>query len=108
MRLVGLHFIMDIFQFDTGLEEHVLRLGTSMVLTLADHAPDTTVDDEHAAYTAWGHTAVESRTVKCYTILGSLADGILLGVDGAHTVLCDGTIFMYGLLHLVAYIITVW
>ena len=65
-----------------------------MVTAFAHHADDAAVDDEHGAGAAGGHAAIEGAAVQGNTPSGSLADGILFGMDGAHAVLGDAAIFM--------------
>ncbi len=65
-----------------------------MVAAFADHADDAAVDDEHGAGAAWGHTAIKGAAVQGDTSSGGLADGVLLGMHGTHTVLGDTAVFM--------------
>ena len=78
-----------------------------MIFALADHALDTAVDDQHTAYAAGCHAAVEGSPIERYAVFGSLTDGILLSMYGAHAVIGDRAVLVDGLFHLVAYLITV-
>ena len=85
---------MEEFQLDAGLAEEFLALSSGMVFALADHPFDAAVDDEHGACAAGGHAAVKSGTIKGDAASGSLADGVLLGMDGTDAMLGDAAVFM--------------
>ena len=99
------HLIRKELQFDAGLAEHLFGLLSGVVFVGADHADDAAVDDEHGAGAAGSHAAVEGGAVEGDAQLGGLADGVLLGVDGAHAVLGDGAVFVNHLFELVAHLI---
>ena len=94
MSLVLLYFVVLILQLNTHLLEHLLGLGAVVVAAFAHHTDDAAVDDEHGAGAAGGHAAIEGAAIQSDASTGSLADGILLGMDGAHAVLGDAAIFM--------------
>ena len=78
-----------------------------MVTALAYHAGNAAVDDQHGTGAAGGHAAVEGRAVDRDAPLGGLADGVLLGVDGADAVGGDAAILVEHLLELVPGLVAV-
>ena len=98
---------MEEFQLDTGLAEEFFALGAGVVFAFADYALDTAVDDEHGAGAAGGHTAVEGGTVEGDAAAGSLADSVLLGMDGADAVGGDAAVGFDGLAEEVSHLVAV-
>ena len=70
-----------------------------MVAALCYNSLDANAGDQHGADAAGLHGAVERRAVQGQTIASRLADGILLGVNGAHAMLPDGAILVDSFLH---------
>ena len=87
---------------DAGLFEHRDGVGGIVVAALGDYALDAAVDDEHGAGAAGSHAAVEGCAVDGYAASCGLAEGVLLGVDGADAVLGDGVVLVQHALELVA------
>ena len=96
--LVGvlLHLVVEEFELNTRLAEELLAFGAGMVFALTDHALDATVDDEHGAGATGGHAAVEGGAIEGDATASGLADGVLLGMDGAHAVGGDAAIGLKG------------
>ena len=97
--LVGvlLDFVVEEFELDAGLAEEFFAFGASVVFAFADDALDAAVDDEHGACAAGCHAAVEGGAVEGYAASGGLADGVLLGMDGADAVGGDMSVGVDGL-----------
>ena len=105
LPLVLLHLVHQVDNLHPGLGKHGQGVGTVVVFSLAHYPLYAAVDDEHGTGAAGGHAAVEGCPLDGDAILGGLADGVLLGMDSADTVLGDGAILVYHLLHLVAHLV---
>lgn len=107
MIVVLLDFVVEEFQLYTGLAEEFFALGASVVFAFAHYALDAAVDDEHSAGAAGGHTAVEGGAVEGNAAAGGLADGILLGMDGADAVGGDAAVGFDGFAEEVSHLVAV-
>ncbi len=107
MVVVLLDFVVEEFQLDTGLAEEFFALGAGVVFAFAHNALDAAVDDEHGAGAAGGHTAVEGGAVEGDTAAGGLADGVLLGMDGADAVGGDTAVGFDGFAEEVSHLVAV-
>ena len=107
MVVVLLDFVVEEFQLDAGLAEEFFALGTGVVFAFAHYALDAAVDDEHGAGAARGHAAVEGGAVEGDAAAGGLADGILLGMDGADAVGGDAAVGFDGLAEEVSHLVAV-
>ena len=88
------------------LFEHFFRFSPGMVFALTHHPLDTAVYDQHRTGSARGHPAVDRRPGNGYAQLGRLANCILLGMNGPHTMTGDGAVFVGDILHLVPGFVT--
>jgi len=104
--LVIQHVFINKIELHPGQAEHLFRFSSGVVTVLANHPFDAAVDDEHGTGAAGGHTAVKGPAIQSHTAPGRLADGVLLGMDGAHAMLRNGSIVMDHFLHQVTDIIT--
>jgi len=86
---------MNKFQGHSRPGKKLLRLTSGVVFALAEYPGNTAADNQHGAGSAWGHPAVQGGSVKSYSPLGSLADGVLFGVNCADTVLFAFTVRVY-------------
>jgi len=78
-----------------------------MVATFGVDLLDTTVDEKHGTSAAGGHTTVDGGTLDGNSQKSGLTDGVLLGVDSTDAVIGGVTVFVNGLFHLMAHIVTV-
>ena len=74
--------------------KHLLRLISSMVFFLANHALNATINDEHGAGTTGSHSAIKSWTFQSNAQFGSLTNSVLFRMDGSYTMLSHINIFM--------------
>ena len=107
--LVGVlhHLVVEEFELDARLAEQLFALLAGVVFVFAHHTLDAAVDDEHCAGAAGCHTAVERGAVEGDAAPRGLADGVLLGVNGADAVVADGTVGVDGLVEQVAHLVAV-
>ncbi len=105
--VVLLDFVVEEFQLDAGLAEEFFALGSGVVFAFANYAFDAAVDDEHGTGAAGGHTAVEGSAVEGDAAAGSLADSVLLGMDGADAVGSDTAVGFDGLAEEVSHLVAV-
>jgi hypothetical protein len=87
MRFVALQLLVKELQLNTGNPEHIFAFGTCVVLSLANNSFNAAVDNQHCAYPARSHTAIQGGSVKRNAVFSSLANGILLSMNCAHAVL---------------------
>jgi len=87
LLIVFQDLFVDILQLDAGIAEHLFGLGAGVVAVFADHVLDAAVDDQHGAGAAGGHLAIEGGAGQGDAELGCLADGVLLGMNGADAML---------------------
>src|SRR5690606_10274545 len=105
--VVGFDAVFTDDEFDTGLLEHLARFLGGVVPALADDADDAHADNEHGTHATGLHAAVKGGAIQRNTVLGGLADGVLLGVDGAHAMLADGAVVVHDFLEEVADVVAV-
>ena len=98
---------MLIVQLNTGLFEHFFRFSPGMILALTHHPFDAAVYDQHRTRSARSHSAVDRRPCNRNAQFGCLADCILLGMNGTHTMTGDRAVFVGDILHLVPGLVTV-
>lgn len=92
MVVVVLDLVVEKIELNASLAEKFLTLIATMVLTFADDATNTTINNHHSTGAAGSHTAIERSAVESDATTGSLTDGILFGMDGADAMIADVTI----------------
>jgi len=79
-----------------------------VVLELANNPLNAAIDDEHGAGAAGRHAAIQGAAFERDAQSGSLADGVLLGMDGSHAVVGYMAVGMRHLFEEMSYIVAVW
>lgn len=90
-----------------GLLEHFKRVFLVVVMLFADYPFYSAVNYKHRAGAARRHLAVDRSAVDGYAALGRLANGVLLGVNRAHAVVCDRAVGVDALSKKVANVVAV-
>lgn len=94
LLLVLLDFVVHILKGYACLPEHLLRFFPVVVFSFTNHTHNAAVDNEHGTGAAWRHPAVQSRLFEGNAQPGSLAYGVLFGMNRAHAMLRGAIIFM--------------
>ena len=103
-----LYFIFNHYQFDTGMLEHFPGFLSCMVFLFGNHLGDAHADDQHRADAAWFHFAVKRASFERYPVPGSLANSILLRMNGSHAMHPGCSILLNYSLHQMPCLITMW
>ena len=85
---VRLHLVFNVLNFDSCHFEHLEAVRFIVIMLFAHNSLYAAVNDEHRTRSARRHLAIQRRAVNRDAALGSLTNCILLGVNGAHAMLC--------------------
>lgn len=105
LLLVLLDFVVHIFKDYASLPKHLLRFSPVVVFSFTNHTHYAAVYDEHGTGPAWCHTAVQGRLLEGNAQPGSLAYGVLFGMNRAHAMLRGTIIFMQHFFHQMPHLI---
>ena len=105
---VGFNAVLQHHKFHICRPEHLTRILSSVITTMGNNADNSHADDQHRADSTGLHFAVESRSVQAQAVFRSLANGVLFGVNGPHTVLASRAVVFKYPLQQMPDVIAVW
>lgn len=94
LTFILLNLVMFIFQLDTNFFEHGFGFGTGMIFSLAYHPFDAAIYNQHGTGATGRHATIQGGAFECYSPPCRLRDSVLLGMNGAHTMLRNMAVFV--------------